>query len=229
MVFYKKSYITNIKLINMKLENYTTSKIFLFAVLLFVSCNGTNDKNGNASITESTNQISKLGSDVFDLPDSVLITSKGKVGKMCVAISKNADSSNFSMVMTKSTHNGILTPSVKGNNLCLEYAPKADFWGLDSLDCKICFISTGLCQEKTWRIEVKNTPIEAKSETKTNKIETKTVTVVEKISSKSPPKSPRSSTKSKDEPRVILSPTIQSSSSIFDENQKNTDGYIPKN
>jgi hypothetical protein len=78
MVFYQKSYITNSALINMKLENYTTSKIFLLAVFLFVSCNGTNVKNGNTSMTESTNQASKSGSDVFDLPDSVLITPEAK-------------------------------------------------------------------------------------------------------------------------------------------------------
>ena len=202
----------------MKLRNYKLTKSIVFGVtlLVFVACSADSNKNAGAStknnVAQTENQESKTGLDFFDLPDSTIKTTVSKTEKICLPIAKNTNNQSFSVSMTKSPLHGTLNPTISGNILCFEYTPKTGYSGLDQFDCKVCFTSSGFCQERTWHVDVKNTSKNAVSTTDSPP--------------NTSPKAPRTAVKKEEE---IVPTPVSSSSSIFDASKKNNDGYVPKN
>lgn len=195
----------------MESENYTWIKSPFWGILLLitVACNDENKKTENTTTTnvaESATQAKQM--EFFDLPDTTIKTSVGKSVKICVPISKNTNNQNYSATTTKPPIHGNLTPSVSGNMLCFDYMPKANYSGSDEFDCKVCFTTSGYCQEKTWHIDIKNNSKDAAPSSKTTSNPTRSVTKKEESGTIVPPSAP---------------------SSIFDANKKNNDGYTPKN
>lgn len=206
----------------MKSENYGSVKSFSLGVilLLLTACNNGSGKNeqrtaAQKDAAQTENQQTKMALDFFDLPDSTIKTTAGKAVKICIPIAKNTNNPNFSVTMTKPPQYGTLSSTISGNLLCFEYVPKANYLGLDQFDCKVCFTSSGFCEERTWHIEVKNGA--------------KEVRATSSIPSDGSPNPPRVPAIKKEEPKEIVPTPVSSSSSIFDASKKNNDGYVPKN
>jgi hypothetical protein len=194
----------------MESENYTwiKSPFWLVLLLFTVACNDESKKTENTTtnVAQSTSQTKQVG--FFDLPDSIIKTTVGKSVKICLPIAKGTNNETFSASTTKPPVHGDLTPSVSGNMLCLDYTPKANYSGSDEFDCKVCFTSSGYCQEKTWHIDIKNDSKGTETSSKTTSKPTGSVT-------------------KKEETGTIV--PVPTSSSIFDGDKKNNDGYTPKN
>lgn len=209
----------------MKPLNYTSANYALLGVFLLIlnACNSDSTKNENkvtdGVATATTQQSSsKVGTGDFNLTDTTIKTGVGKEIKICLPIGTKVDKPNFTITTTKPPLYGTMTPSVSGNNLCFDYTPNTVFEGLDQFDCKVCMTSSGLCQEKTWYVEVKK---EASKDV--------TKAVSKPVSQSSSPVSVKSE-KKKEEPKIVVPPpAIPARSTIFDPEKKNNDGYVPKN
>ena len=199
----------------MKPRNYTSTSYIIIGILFLIlnACNSDTKKTENA-VTQPTSQQSppKIEIGDFSLADATLMTNVDKPLKLCLPIETKAEKPSFTVTATKSPLNGTVTLSVVGNTLCFDYKPNSGFDGLDQFDCKVCLTSSGFCQEKTWRIEVK-------------KETTKTITPAP-----STPKTPVV-VKKKEEPKIETPPpsVLPTRSTIFDPEKKNNDGYVPKN
>ena len=198
----------------MEPKNYTSTQCAFWGVLCLIltACNS-DTKHIEQSTTSESNTPSnkaiqpKVEGD-FSVADSNLITAIGLPTQLCLPIVSKTANPSFTVTATKSPLFGSITPSVNTGILCLNYKPNSAFEGLDQFDCKICLTNTGFCQEKTWYVEVKKdmpkpfAPVSA---------------------------SPIAKPKRKKEESVYYPPSQSASSTIFDPNKKNNDGYVPKN
>jgi gliding motility-associated-like protein len=74
--------------------------------------------------------------------------------RICGTLSDDAALDKLTTSMCKAPMHGTITPSVSGNQICLNYIPNPGFYGADEICVKVCD-EQGLCVEKTITLDIK--------------------------------------------------------------------------
>ena len=199
--------------------------LFLFLMACFAFLNGcaADGKQGSETAAtttkdrgQSTTPITQNQAPDFEIKNTVIQTTVGKTAKLCVPIQTQEANPFFKVTLSRSALFGKVTPSVSGNQICFEYTPPQNFKGKDQFDCTICSAS-GICHDETWYADV---------------VETTAAAAI--LPQKTEAAEPTKTSKKRAQPKVKMGESLPiyvpaARPSIFDNDKKNTDGYVPKN